>query len=343
LIFKKTRIKSLEHVLPDKIISSQEIEGALASHYERLKLSPGRLEIMTGIKNRRYWERGTSPAQMASLAGKRALTEGRIDPQEIDLLIFSSVCRDFLEPASASIVHQMLKLPPTCQFFDLSNACLGFVNSMVLAANLIEQEAIKSALIVSGENSGPLFFETLDYLQKSPQVGRKEIKKLFANFTIGSGAVAMVLAHESYCPEGLQLKGAGMLADSNANHLCRGGGDTHSLTMETQSEKLMEAGIKLAIKTWEKTKETLQWSNQTPDWVIAHQVGKAHEQALLKSLHLEDKKTFATYTNLGNTGSVALPLTLSMLLKKQLVRPGEKMALLGIGSGLSSQMLGIEC
>lgn len=334
--FNKVGIKSFAYYLPEKIISSREIEDLIAPTYERLKMAPGRLELMTGIKERRYWDPGTPPSKLSAAAATLALSKSNTDPLEIDLLIHASVCRDFLEPATASLVHQQLNLPSSCTFFDLSNACLGVLNAMVVAANLIESGHIKNALVVSGENSGPLIFQTLKNIQENPNISRREMKRLFANFTIGSAAVAFLLSEiKSDLPK---LLGGSSMVDSSSAHLCKGGGDVNSLTMETESEVLMEKGIHLAAANWDKTQTIIGKT----DWIITHQVGLAHEKALISALNLKNQKTFSTYAEFGNTGSSALPLTLMKLAETNQIKKGEVLGLLGIGSGLSSLMLGVQ-
>ncbi len=334
--FEKVCIKSYAYYLPEKIISSSEIEDLIAPTYERLKMAAGRLEMMTGIKERRYWEPGTAPSKLSATAAKMALSKTNIQAKDIDLLIHASVCRDFLEPATASLVHQQLNLPNTCTFFDLSNACLGVLNAMVVAANLIESGQIKNALVVSGENSGPLIFQTLKNINENPNLSRKDMKKLFANFTIGSAAVAFLLSESE--PGYPKLLGGHSMVDSSSAHLCKGGGDVNSLTMETDSEDLMEKGIALAAANWDKTQTLIGKT----DWIITHQVGLAHETALLAALNIKNQKTFSTYPDFGNTGSCALPLTLMMLAQTNQIKKNEVLGLLGIGSGLSSLMLGVK-
>jgi 3-oxoacyl-[acyl-carrier-protein] synthase III len=113
--------------------------------------------MQTGIKSRGVWPLGTRPSSIATTAAKNLIENNNIQTDDIDMLMFTSVCRDFLEPASASVVHHNLKLPQTCENFDLSNACLGVMQGMSIAATMIEQGYKKKVLIVSGENSGPLF------------------------------------------------------------------------------------------------------------------------------------------------------------------------------------------
>lgn len=326
---------------PEQLISSEEIEAKLAPVYRRLNLPHGRLELMTGIKTRGFWELGTRPSSLSAEAGKRLFAKSKISPKDIDLIIHASVCRDFLEPSTASVVHQALELKPECMLFDLSNACLGVMSSFMVAANMIETGLIKHALIVSGENGGPLLMQTIDFLNNNQELTRKSIKKYFANLTIGSAAVAFTLSHKD-AARGHRLLGGASMTDSSANVLCQGDGDTSSLMMETDSEELMKAGVVLAQKTWHNFQHNLDIKPYNIEWVVGHQVGRAHEELTMKTLGLAEHKTHTTYEVLGNTGSAALPITLIDMIEKQKVEAGELVALLGIGSGLNSIMMGVQ-
>jgi 3-hydroxy-3-methylglutaryl CoA synthase len=72
------------------------------------------------------------------------------------------------------------------------------------------------------------------------------------------------------------------------------------------------------------------------------QVGSAHRRALYSSLELDQTKDFSTLEFLGNTGSVALPITMAMGIEKAPPAKDEKIAILGIGSGLNCLMLGVQ-
>jgi 3-oxoacyl-[acyl-carrier-protein] synthase III len=197
-------------------------------------------------------------------------------------------------------------------------------------------------LIVSGENGGPLLFQTIENLLNQKDLTRKSIKKYIANLTIGSAAVAYTISHKDSVHGGHSLLGGASLADSSANVLCRGGGDTVSLMMETDSEELMKSGIALAEKTWEKTKRELGWTNEDVDCFVGHQVGVAHENLLKQTLKLDNCPTFITYEYLGNTGASALPITLNIFDDKRGIPKDSNVGLLGIGSGLNSIMLGVK-
>ena len=340
--FKNVVISSFAYHLPEQIMTSVEIEDRLAPVYERLKLPTGRIEMMTGIRERRYWPPGTMPSDLSTQAARNLFQKKSIKPDQIDLLIHASVCRDFLEPSTSSIVHHNLGLRSDIMFFDLSNACLGMMSSFVVAANMIENGLVKHALVVSGENGGPLLFQTIEHLLKDHDLSRKSIKKYIANLTVGSAAVAYTLSHKNDVHDGHLLLGGVSLVDSSANVLCRGNGDTSSLMMETDSEELMKAGVILAEKTWEETRRELDWTNDKVDCFIGHQVGIAHETLLKKTLKLENCPTFTTYETLGNTGASALPITLNIYDEQKKIPEGSHVGLLGIGSGLNSIMLGVK-
>lgn len=344
--FNNVMISAYSSYVSEDIITSEEIENRLGPVYKRLNLPAGRLELMTGIKERRTWPNGTRPSDLSYTAANNIFesTDNDISKEDIGILIHSSVCRDFLEPSTASVIHHKLGLSPQCLIYDLSNACLGMLSSFNMVANLIESGQIKHGLIVSGENGGPLIEETIKKLNADETLTRKSIKKFIANLTIGSGAVAFILSHrdEVNIDNCHKLCGSFSLVDSEANVLCQGDGDTSGLMMETNSEELMKAGVNLAKDTWLNTKAELGWSNADVDIVLGHQIGSAHETLLMNTLELNNHRTYNTYEKFGNTGSAALPITFIEMAKNENITKGSKLALLGIGSGLNSIMMGVE-
>ncbi len=340
--FSNVVIESIAVALPDEILTSQAVEQRLAPLYERLKLPEGRLELMTGIKERRVWPAGTRPSDASAAAGKALLTKSSLPAAKVQLFMHCAVSRDMLEPATASFAHRKIGLPPTAQIFDVSNACLGFLNAMTIAASMIESGQIECALIASGENGGPLVEHTLKTLLEQP-LTRQQIKPFFANLTIGSGAVAAMLCHRDLAPSGHRLLGGIAQAATAHSELCQG--DTHgadSLAMQTDSEALLVAGVELAKDTWAKFRKEIGWATADFNRFICHQVGSTHRRKLYEELRLDLAKDFSTFETLGNTGSVALPATLATAAEQGAIQPGDKVGLLGIGSGLNCLMLAVE-
>jgi 3-oxoacyl-[acyl-carrier-protein] synthase-3 len=258
----------------------------------------------------------------------------------VELFIHAAVSRDMLEPATASFAHRKIGLPATAQIFDVSNACLGFLNSLTIAAGLIEAGHIRCAMVVAGENGRPLVEQTLRTLNERT-LSRNEIKPYFANLTIGSGAVAAMVCHRTLAKSRVhRLLGGNARAATEHSELCQG--DTYgaeSLAMQTDSEQLLLAGVALARETWN---DFSQEHGGEFDRFICHQVGSVHRRKLYETLGLDLAKDFSTFETLGNTGSVALPATLAAAVAAGAVREGDRVGLLGIGSGLNCLMLALE-
>jgi len=113
--------------------------------------------------------------------------------------------------------------------------------------------------------------------------------------------------------------------------------------MRTDSEALLAAGVGLAQRCWGRFKVESGWDEATPDRIITHQVGRRHSSLLFERLGLDPAKDYQSFDRLGNVGSVSLPATLALARAEGRVRRGDKAALLGIGSGLASLMLAVEC
>ena len=343
LRYSQVCLHEFGYQLPPVELSSAAIEEQLHPLYERLKLPAGRLELMTGIKTRRLWPEGTRPSDGAAAAGATAITRAGIPPEDLECLLFTSVSRDMMEPATASFVHRTLNLPPSCLLFDISNACLGFLDGMLVLANMLEMGQVRTGLVVAGETAEDLIGSTLAHLLADTTHTRKSIKPLFASLTIGSGAVALVMTRRDYLDTGHYLRGGACRANTAHNDLCQGGQNAEQGTlMSTDSEQLLAKGIETAAACWQSFQATLGWNKESINRFFCHQVGRAHAQMLFDTLQLDPARNFETLPTLGNVGSVSAPITMAMGVEQGALLPGQRCAVLGIGSGINALMLGID-
>ncbi len=341
--YSKVCLHTIGYELPPRIVTSAQIEERLSCLYKRLRLPSGRLELMSGIKERRLWPSGTRPSEAATLAGRRVVDSASLDPREIECLIFTSVSRDMMEPATASFIHDKLGLSPSALIFDISNACLGFLDGMVMLANMIELGQVTNGLIVSGETAESLLESTLVALERDISLTRKSIKPAFASLTIGSGAVALYMRRRQGNDNKPRLVHGTWRANTAHSDLCHGGQhDGNTTLMATNSEELLHRGVETAQITWEKFSSKKGWESGEINRFFCHQVGSAHAKLLFEKLGLPPEKNFETLQVLGNVGSVSAPITMAMAMEQGAFRSGQKGALLGIGSGINCMMLGIE-
>lgn len=340
MIFRNVCLESFGYVLPDEIVTSDELEARLTPLYDRLRLPHGRLELMTGIRQRRFFPRGVPIGKTSAESGRRALAAAGLGAAHVGALVHGSVCRDYLEPATACSVHHAIGLPPECLVYDVSNACLGIVTGMLQVANMIELGQIRAGLVVGTECGRALVENTIERLNGDATIDRRTVKPFFASLTIGSGSVAVLLCDRELSRTQNRLEGALVRAHTDDHGLCQS--DGLDAFMRTDSEQLLQAGVEAATATFAALLEELAWTREDIARTICHQVGAAHKRLMFESLQIEEALDFPTFETLGNTGAVALPLTMALAAEAGELRRNDRIAMLGIGSGVNCQMLGVR-
>jgi 3-oxoacyl-[acyl-carrier-protein] synthase-3 len=348
MLYRQVDIAAVACLLPEIRVTSAELERRLAPLYQRLRLSEGRLELMTGIRERRFWASGTMPGAVAAEAGRRALQKASIEASALGALIFCGVSRDCAEPATATGVSEALNLPPQAVCFDVSNACLGVATGMMLLADMIELGQIDWGLAVTGENSAPLVNNTIEMLNTDMTVTRQSLKSQFASLTIGSCAAAVLLCRRNFCPHAHhRLLASATASDCRGSRLCQGQADGAMTDgskplMVTDSTQLMQQGIQVASVMWRELCRQAQWTPDNVSLVCGHQVGKVHRDLLFEELQLPTDKDFPAFPFLGNCGSASLPATVALAEEQGALRPGDNLAMLGIGSGINSAGFAVQ-
>ena len=322
-----TTILSVCAVEAPIVVPSSAFDERLTETYRRVGMKPGMLEKLAGVVERRWWPSDVSFADAAAIAGAKALAEAGIIPAQVGIMINTSVSRDHLEPSTAVAVHSQMGLPTSCLNFDLANACLGFVNAIQLAGTMIDSGQADYAVLVDAEGSRYTQEVTLARLEREDATAA-DLRSQFATLTLGSGAAAMVLGRADRHPEGHRVVGGVSRAGTEHHDLCVG--DLNH--MRTDSRRLFEAGLALAIDTWTAAKGEFEWNDI--DWFVAHQTSVVHINAMAAALGVDPLRFPLTLPKYGNIGPAAVPFTLARHADE--LRAEERILLLGIGSGLNT-------
>ena len=331
--FTNTAVLAVQTADASRVVSSAAFDEALADTYRRVGLRPGLLERLAGIRERRWWADGVTFVDGAAEAGAKAVSESGVDPAAIGLMVNTSVSRRYLEPSTAVAVHHALGLPRSCQNFDVTNACLGFVNGMELAAAMIDSGMVEYALIVNGEDSRPVQQRTIERLNGPGTVSR-DVLAQFATLTLGSGAAAMVLGRADEHPEGHRLIGSASRSGSEHHDLCVGDNEL----MRTDLKGLLDAGLNLSADLWAEAAGEFDWTRGM-DRYIVHQVSKVHTQAMCDRFSIDPALVPTTFPTRGNLGPASVPFTLAD--RQDSLVDGDRVLLMGIGSGLNASCLEI--
>ena len=358
LNYQRVFLTAMGYELGPQIVTSAEIEARLAPVYQRLHLQPGQLEAWTGIVERRWWDQGARLSDGATAAARKALVRAGLRPSDLGVVIYAGVCRENFEPATACAVADNLGVRGSASVFDLSNACLGVLNGMLDVANRIELGQIRAGLVVSCESAREIneigLAKLLDSAASSnvAQTDMAEFAESLATFTGGSGAVAMLLTDASFGAErGHRLRGAVSHVAPEHHRLCRWGIEEQASShgahhyaqyMATDSVAVLKHGVQLGQETWQAFMQAMRWTPEQVDRVVCHQVGSGHQDAILKALQVPREKDYTTYPYLGNMGTAALPVTAAIADERGILKAGQRIGFLGIGSGLTCLMMGLE-
>lgn len=337
IFFNNVAIEAVACTLPETIITSAEIESQLAATMGRLGIKPGLIEGLTGIRERRFWNADQQASDVATLAAEKVLKKSGIDREAIGCLISTSVCKDYIEPSVASLVHGNLGLADHCINYDIGNACLGFVNAISSVGMMIDAGLVDYGLIVDGENSREVVEATIDRLSR-PEATAESFRDQFATLTLGSGAVAMIVCRRDLASSGHSVNASVTRAATRHSRLCLGQRDY----MTADASKVLIFGVELAKKTWDLASRTLKhWSDTEIDAYMPHQVSQRNMDVLNEKLGLTPQKHHLNFPTLGNIGPAAVPITLCQADESGHIRAGHHVALMGIGSGLNCSMMSV--
>ncbi len=335
--FENVAVVGLGRIDAPVVTSSEEIERRLAPAMRRAGFEPGLLYQLTGIANRRMWEPGVQPSDGAARAGEAAIDDAGIAPGDVGAMLSTSVGKDFVEPSVASLVHDKLGLTSTCLNFDVSNACLGFLNGIEIVGTMIEQQLFDYGLVVCGESNREVLEATIERLNQ-PDCDPDEMRPQLATLTLGSGAAAVVLGPADAHPDAPRVAGSVTRAATEHNDLCRG--QRH--WMRTDAAMLLVHGLALAEETFDAAAQYLDWSPDALDHVAAHQVSATHTARVADRLGIDLAKFCKIFGDYGNVGPASIPIALSLLADDGELADGDRIGLMGIGSGLNCAMMEIQ-
>lgn len=288
------------------------------------------IRTRTGIVERHMagWEPVWYMGKTAALA---ALEKSGIKPEEIGLIICTTVTSDFLTPSMASIIQYEIGAENAAAF-DQNAACSGFVYAMDTANRfLATDDSLKYVLVVSSEATSR-FCDFTDrqtcilFGDGAAAVVVEKSNKMFSSFLGSDGSGARVLFAKNLYP----AKEIKLESDFNdgfpekAMHMLYQDGRTvYKFATQALPNAFEKAAGKIGV-----TKDDI-------DWFIPHQANLRIIETAAKKLGADMDKFIITLDRFGNTSSASIPLALNAGIEDGRIRRGEKLALIGFGAGLT--------
>ncbi len=331
------RITSVGAVVPPAIITSTEVEERIG--IARFGLDRGWIERVTGVRERRWADPGVRPSDLAAAAGRSALAAAGVEPEAVDVLLFTGITRDFIEPATANVVQAALGARHA-RLFDLTNACNGLIDGLDVAEALIRSGRARRVLVTTGERASISMNwcpRTLDEFMHS-----------VAGLVVGDGGGALLLEAGEDPARGLREReyrsdgthwalavGGRFRPTTQACEVC---GSVVDLRFFCDGRALFEAGIQMMPPTIAAVLERTGWSYGDLDLVFCHEASRRfveHGMVAVGDGNHGGPKLWSTVARYGNTSTVSLPLAMSEALAVGALAPGSKVLLLGGAAGMS--------
>lgn len=331
----RARITAVAAHLPERTVSSAEVEARVAAESPGYRPHPTIVERMTGIRARHVMRDDEQASDLAVAAARRALAARGLRPDGVDLLVFGSASQDLVEPATAHIVAA--KLGATCPVFDVKNACNSFLNGLQTADALIRTGQHERVLVCTGESpSRAIRWNVRD---------RAQFVDAFAGYTLSDGGAAMLV--EAAPDGGIFYRDFAAISASWEIGTLPGGGSMHPRDPERSyfsgdgrrlKDAFLAGGTELFTTALEKT--GLTWDDFAV--VGVHQVTVPYLEVLRAALGIPPEKLVVTLPDHGNVASASLPLQLATAVADGRCGPGDRVALVGLAGGLSLGVLFAE-
>lgn len=330
-----TRIINLGTWIPEHVIDNEKMLGPL---FTSLSLNLDDMIRKTGVEKRYKSDKSVTVLDMAENAVKDLMDRPNtkdIEITSIDTIIYASVSRMMAEPSTAIMLQNRLGIESAFSF-DVSNACLSFVDGLILADSLITTGRSRLALVVSAEKGAQVAEKSFEAIKN-----REAGMECMAALTLGDGAAAALLtSNDSEYKGEIALRAFTRSSRSSYSHCCTL--QSTEEPMMTDSSTMFEGALINYPPMLMALINKLGWNMEDIAALIPHQASLKIIKEGLKSIGYPIEKTSITLNQFGNMASVSVPFTLSRLLDHNRPAAGSKIAIAAFGSGLSFSMFAAE-
>jgi len=330
-----SRLISTGAYIPETKVTSRELMQEIDSR-NRFGIPYDWLERVTGIRERRIAPEHMLPSDLAVAAGKEALERAGLRAEDVDAVIFTGVIRDYIEPSTAHVVQHKLGARNALAF-DVSNACHGFINGIHVMDALIATGQVRRGLIVAGEPSSRYTRKAVEMLKATTD--RDTFMRLSSGLTVGDSGTAMVVGPKIDPDTGFM----GFMLQSQGQYFsystCGRIGEDSPL--EADLLPLIKEGVRLLSEMYGDFMHKLDWQPQDIARCAQHQASRPMLKQFAAYLGIDPSVQVETVSTMGNLVSGNVPINLHLLSTRGEVKLGDKVILVGGGSGLAVSHTGL--
>lgn len=300
------KIVSTGRCLPTRQVSNEEMS-------RRVDTSDEWITSRTGIKNR-YFCSGETMTDLAAGAAEEAIRRSGIEREELGACVVATVTPESTAPAAACRLQKRLGLPEDIPCFDLNAGCTGFVYALSVTRGLLLQSRRPYALLIGAEALSRI----TDFTDRGTCV-------LF-----GDGAGAAVVALKEGSPWACTL---GARGDEEAIWISGPGSERPLIHMDGQRVfRFATETVPLCVG---RLLEEANLDLEDVDWFVPHQANGRIIDFAARRLGVPPEKFFKNMERYGNTSAASIPIALSEMEERGMLRRGQKIICVGFGAGLT--------
>lgn len=307
------RILGTGSALPGRVVTNDELS-------EFLDTSDEWISQRTGIRARHVCTT-ESLDDIATLAAERALAAAGVDASELDLIVCSTTSPDHLMPAQATAVQA--RLGASCPSFDVSAACAGFVFALDAADGWFARGRARRVLVVSAERYSRL----VDWKDRATCV-------LFgdgaAAAVLGEGGEGLLSVRLSTTPDLAALEVPGLPGTSPFD-----GHEERPCTLSMRGGEVFKFGVTSIVREVRGLASEAGVEPTDIDHFVFHQANGRILDSAVARLGIDGDRVVRTLADTGNISSACIPLALDALVRGGRIAPGELVAMVGFGAGLT--------
>lgn len=316
---KGVRIVGFGHYCPENIVTNKDLENIVDT-------SDDWIIKRTGIKERRI-SNGEGTVELAYKAALEALKNCNLSSEDIDLIIVSTISPDRMMPSTACSVQGLLGCNNAAAF-DLSAACSGFVYSILTASSLLKATDKKRALVIGAETLSKI----IDWSDRSTCV-------LFGD---GAGAAILEVSDEEdgiistcFYADGKQGETSLVAGELELNTPFAKEAMAENMYMTMNGREVFRFAVTVLPSIVNELLEKAGESIENIKYIVPHQANYRIISEASRRLRVKEDKFYINVDKYGNTSGASVPIALSELLEKGLIKRGDKIILAAFGGGLT--------
>ena len=311
--------------LPPRIVTNDELSSYMDTTDEWI-------QERTGIKERRYVEKGVGPSDLAIPATEQALKAAGLTVSDIDFIIFATSTPDFYAPGSGCVLQEKMGFNEIGAL-DIRVQCSGFIYGLSIAEQYIRTGNFKNILLIGAE------------VQSTAMNLTDKGRDTAIIFGDGAGAAIISATEEDrgilsthMHSEGKYLKELWLEAPaSNAGHprITREVLDEGKQYLKMNGKEVFRHAITRFPEVINEALEANNLTSENINLLIPHQANLRITQMVQKRLGLRNDQVFSNIHKYGNTTAATIPIALAEAFNEGRIKEGDILVLAAFGAGFT--------